>query len=129
MAKEAKAETVFVTPFGLLQFNIIPFGLQGAPSTFQRLMDRVIQGLQDYTATYLDDLIIFSRCWTDHLKHLSTVLQWLGEAGLTVKPTKCHAVRDGRSLRCLFGPHCWKWECQTRSWENRSSKAVLHSTD
>ena len=89
MAEEAKAKTAFVTPFGLFQFNVMPFGLQGAPATFQRLMDRVIQGLQDYRATYLDDLIIFSTCWTDHLKHLSTVLQQFGEAGLTVKPTKC----------------------------------------
>ena len=69
MAEEAKAKTAFVTPFGLFQFNVMPFGLQGAPVTFQRLMDRVIQGLQDYTAAYLDDLIIFSTCWTDHLKH------------------------------------------------------------
>ena len=49
MAEEAEAKTSFVTPFGLFQFNVMPFGLQGAPATFQRLMDRVIQGLQDYT--------------------------------------------------------------------------------
>ena len=72
MEKETKAETHHLT--SVLQFNIIPFGLQGAPATFQRLMDHVIQGLQDYTAAYLDDLVNFSRCWTDHLKHLSTVL-------------------------------------------------------
>ena len=89
MAEEAKAKTAFVTPFGLFQFNVMPFGLQGAPATFQRLRDRVIQGLQNYTAAYLDDLIIFSTCWTDHLKHLAAVLQRLKEAGLTVKPTKC----------------------------------------
>ena len=62
MAEEAKAKTAFVTPFGLFQFNVMPFGLQGAPATFQRLMDRVIQGMQDYAAAYLDDLIIFSQC-------------------------------------------------------------------
>ena len=56
MAEEAKAKTAFVTPFGLFQFNIMPFGLQGAPATFQRLMDHVIQGLQDYAVAYLDDL-------------------------------------------------------------------------
>ena len=89
MTEEAKAKTAFVTPFGLFQFNVMPFGLQGAPATFQRLMGRVIQGLQDYAAAYLDDLIIFSTCWTDHLKHLATVLQRLEEAGLTVKPMKC----------------------------------------
>ena len=45
MAKEAKAKTAFVTPFGFFQFNVIPFGLRGAPATFQRLIDHVIQGL------------------------------------------------------------------------------------
>ena len=59
MAEEAKAKTAFVTPFGLFQFNVMPLGLQGAPATFQRLMDRVIQGMQDYAAAYLDDLITF----------------------------------------------------------------------
>ena len=52
-------------------------------------MDCVIQGMQDYAAAYLDDLIIFSQCWTDHLEHLSAVLQRLSEAGLTVKARKC----------------------------------------
>ena len=45
VSKECQPKTAFVTPFGLYQFTMIPFGLQGAPATFQRLMDRVIQGL------------------------------------------------------------------------------------
>ena len=40
----------------------MPFGLQGAPATFQRLMDRVVHGLV-FTAAYLDDLIVFSETW------------------------------------------------------------------
>ena len=55
--------------YWLLQFNVIPFGLKGAPATFQRLMDRVVRGL-DYTGAYLGDLVIFSDSWEEHLTHL-----------------------------------------------------------
>ena len=111
-AEEAKAKTAFITPFGLFQFNVMPFGLQGAPVTFQRLMDRVIQGLQDYAAAYLDDLIIFSTCWTDHLKHLATVLQRLGEAGLTVKPTICQLGMK----ECVYLGHIPQTKKQVRAF-------------
>ena len=60
VAKERATRTAFVTPFGLYHFNVMPFGLQGAPATFQRLMDGVIRGLEGRCAAYLDDLIIFS---------------------------------------------------------------------
>ena len=66
----------------------MPFGLKGAPATFQRLMDRVIHGL-NFAAAYLDDLIIFSESWEDHLTHIQMVLERLRQAGLTVKARKC----------------------------------------
>ena len=47
MAAESKKKTAFVTPFGQFEFNVMPFGLQGAPSTFQRMMDNVLQGLEE----------------------------------------------------------------------------------
>ena len=88
VAKEDRPKTAFVTPYGLFQFNVMPFGLQGAPATFQRLMDRVIQGL-DFAAAYLDDLIIFSSTWEEHLQHIQSVLEKLKEAGLTAKAKIC----------------------------------------
>lgn len=88
VAAEDRPKTAFVTPFGLFQFKVMPFGLQGAPATFQRLMDRVIAGLSDFTATYLDDVIIFSETWEKHLEHVRTTLQRLRKAGLTVKAKK-----------------------------------------
>ena len=81
-------KTAFVTPFGLFEFRRMLFGLQGAPVTFQPMMDRLLDGLGDFAKDYIDDLIIFSTSWEDHLKHLRTVLQHLQVAGLTAKPTK-----------------------------------------
>ena len=89
LEKAVRHKTAFSTPFGLYQFNVMPFGLQGAPATFQRLMDRVLQGLQDFTAAYLDDVIIFSEHWSDHQVHIHKVFERLRAAGLTVKIKKC----------------------------------------
>ena len=84
-----RPKTAFITPFGLYQFKTMPFGLQGAPATFQRMMDRLIQGLEGFTAAYLDDLVIYSSTWEEHLQHLRQVFKRLQEAGLTAKPKKC----------------------------------------
>ena len=103
---EASPKTAFSTPFGLYQFNVMPFGLRGAPATFQRLMDEVTAGLE-FTAAYLDDLIIYSTTWEEHVDHLRQIFTQLHEAILTVKPKKCqlgtnqctylgHIVGNGR---------------------------------
>ena len=51
---------------------MMPFGLQGSPATFQRIMDQVSQGAHDFTAAYLDDLVIYNTIWEDYLHHLQT---------------------------------------------------------
>ena len=66
----------------------MPFGLSGAQATFQRLMDRLLQGCEDFAVAYMDDFAIFSNEWKDHLKHLQEVLTRLEHAGLTVKLSK-----------------------------------------
>lgn len=59
--------TAFRTPFGHYQFKMMPFGLQGAPSAFQRLMNLVLKGDDGFAAAYLDDIIIYSQTWEEHL--------------------------------------------------------------
>ena len=86
---EARHKMAFATPFGLFQFNIIPFGPQGAPATFQRLMDKVMCGLSKFSSAYLDDLIIFSVSWEEHLAGIRKVFARLQEVELTAKPSKC----------------------------------------
>ena len=88
---ESQAKTAFTTQFGLYRFWRMPFGLQGVPATFQRMVDKLLDGLQYCTCAnaYLDDLVIHSETWEDHLHHLSLVCDQTWEAGLTAKPNKC----------------------------------------
>ena len=90
VAPASRALTAFTTPF---DFTVMPFGLHGAPATFQRMMhhcmDVLLNGIEEYAAAYLDHLVVFSSSWSEHLQHLRSVLQRLQEAELTVKPSKC----------------------------------------
>jgi hypothetical protein len=66
---------------------------------FQRLMQQVLAGLNplegpDFVAVYLDDVLVFSETLCDRLVHLCKVLQCIAQAGLKLKPMKCHFVRQ-----------------------------------
>ena len=64
------------------------------PATFERLMERVLSGLQWQTClVYLDDIIIFSRGVPEHLRRLEDVLRRLEAAGLKLKPAKCQLMK------------------------------------
>ncbi|KZS05237.1 Uncharacterized protein APZ42_031640 [Daphnia magna] len=85
MAKEHQEKTAFVTPDGLFEFSRLPFGLCGAPPTFQRLMDRVLDGLKwTECLVYMDDILVFGGSLTEHNERLHRVLQAIGNAGLTL---------------------------------------------
>src|SRR4051812_26255112 len=77
MKSEDVEKTAFVTPFGLYEFLVMPFGLSYAPATFQRLMNRVLQEfLDDFVAVYLDDVIIFTKgIFEQHMNHLQQVFE------------------------------------------------------
>ena len=66
----------------------MPFGLSGAPASFQRLMDRICRDLP-FATTYLDDLLIHSRTLQDHREHLHILFERLSRAGLTLRGDKC----------------------------------------
>lgn len=89
LTKRSRELTAFRTPLGLFQFTVMPFGLHGAPATFQRLMDQVLCDTSDFSAAYLDDIIVYSDNWEVHMKHLKFVLDCLQSAGLTINPAKC----------------------------------------
>ena len=75
VSKEGREKTAFVSLKGLYQFITMPFGLSGAPAMFQRMMDSVLRGTEAFAGVYLDDIVIYSKTWQDHLTHLRTVFQ------------------------------------------------------
>lgn len=85
-----KAKTAFCTPFGLFEWNRMPFGLCNAPSTFQRLMQRLFGDQQCQSLLlYLDDIIVYSSTVSQHLERLGLVLSRLQGEGLKAKLSKC----------------------------------------
>ena len=88
-------KTAFVTKSGLYEFIRMPFGLCNAPSTFQRAMDVLLAGLNWKTALiYIDDILVYSRTFNDHLADLEAVLIRLSDAKFTVKLSKCFFGRE-----------------------------------
>ena len=86
-----KEKTAFRTSSGqLYEFNQVPFGLCNAPATFSRLMDRILSGLHWETSLfYLDDIIVFSSTWEEHLARLRQVFERLRHAKLKLGAEKC----------------------------------------
>ena len=80
-------KTAIITPFGLIKFVRMPFGLQNAGSTFQRLMDSVLAGLP-FIFVYLDNVLVASSDHASHQQHLRGVLCRLRENGLTINQQK-----------------------------------------
>ena len=89
MAESAICKTAFVTPQGKFEFTKLPFGLKNAPAGFQRLMDNVLGGDTNSSA-YIDDVVIHSPTWEQHLEDLDRTFKKLQDAGLTIKKRKCH---------------------------------------
>jgi len=90
MEPQDKSKTAFVTAGGLFEFNVMPFGLTNAPATSQRLMDAVFAGLKwRNLLVYLDDIIIFSNSFDQHVKDLQEAFERLRSSQLKLKPSKC----------------------------------------
>ncbi|KAM4064003.1 reverse transcriptase (RNA-dependent DNA polymerase) [Hirsutella rhossiliensis] len=90
MAPGHECKTAFRTRFGLYEWLVCPFGLSGAPATFQRYMNSVLrEWLDDFVTAYLDDVLIYSSgSKADHEAKVRQVLQALADAGLHLDPAK-----------------------------------------
>ncbi|KAE8251625.1 hypothetical protein A4X06_0g2598 [Tilletia controversa] len=91
--------TGFVTFRGLRRYKRMPFGLKSAPAWFQRAMDKTLGAARwEYAIAYLDDVVIFSDTFEDHIRHVDSILASLERAGLTVSPSKCYFGYDSVAL-------------------------------
>ncbi len=93
MRPEDRDKTAFCCPIGKFRYIRMPFGLSNAPAVFQRLMDCVLCGCQEFCRVYIDDILVVSRDWESHLGHLRLLFEALKSAGLTCRLSKCEFGR------------------------------------
>ena len=60
-------KTAFCAPAGKFEYVFMPFGVQNSPATFQHLMDQVLVNMMDFTRAYIDDVVVYSESWEEHL--------------------------------------------------------------
>ena len=90
VAPEDRDKTKFTMHMGTSRHLRMPFGLKGAPATFQRAFNIILSGVRwQICLVYLDDFIVLSRSHGEHAKHLDTVLSLLRSAGISLKLKKC----------------------------------------
>ena len=95
LADEDKDKTTFTTHMGTFRCLRMPFGLRNAPSSFQRALDIILSGVRwRFCLVYIDDIIVFSKNYEEHLDHLDQILTLLEDAGVKLKLKKCFFLKD-----------------------------------
>jgi len=89
MREEDIDKTAFVCHKGYFEFLRMPFGLKNAPAAFQKLTSQILETCAEFATPYIDDIVIFSTAWHEHIQHVRDVLLRLRKAGLTASPKKC----------------------------------------
>src|SRR4051812_24724630 len=90
MEESDRKKTAFICQYGLYEFKRMPFRLKNASGTFQHLMNFVLQEyFYKFVAVYLDDIIIYSKTYVEHLQHLQIVFEVIRKANLMIKLKKC----------------------------------------
>lgn len=91
IAPEHRHKTSFATPFNCWQFCRLPFGLSGGPSSYARLVIQVLRNIPpEQAVAYVDDILIHSSTFEQHMSNLDTVFKAYTKAGLKLNPKKCH---------------------------------------
>ena len=93
LSTKARPKSAFVTPTDKYEFTRCPFGLTQAPAYFQRLINKVLAGL-DFAFGYLDDILIHSSDVPTHLVHMRQLFQRLREADLKLNREKCNFFKS-----------------------------------
>jgi hypothetical protein len=90
MREEDIAKTTFRCHYGHYEFLVMPFGLTNAPATFQSCKNHVFnKQLRKHLLVFFDDLLIYSKTWEEHLRHVDQILSIMEEQSLYSKESKC----------------------------------------
>lgn len=90
MQESEEYKTAFKTHQGHYQFRVMPFGLTNAPATFQCAMNSILAPfLRKFTMVFLDDILVYSASWAEHLQHLRLVFSVLRKHQFFLKRSKC----------------------------------------
>jgi len=82
-------KTAFTCHRGKYKFVRMPFGVKNAPAALQELMQGILGPYKQFTTAYMDDIVVLSNSWEQHVQHIDKVLTALKQAGLTANPWKC----------------------------------------
>ncbi len=91
LSQRARELCTMITQLGTFQFHVIPFGLKNAPAYFQKMMNEILEGsIGSHVFVYIDDIVIFSNTFEDHMQDLRKVLEKLKANNLKANINKCH---------------------------------------
>ena len=88
MEEESKKYAIFVTHNGLYKLKVMPFGLINSAATFSRIMRILLHGLEN-VHNYIENILIHTQTWEEHIAALNEVFRRLRKANLTARPSKC----------------------------------------
>ncbi|CAF4343755.1 unnamed protein product [Didymodactylos carnosus] len=92
--KKDRHKTAFSAFGKLYQWNVLPQGLKNAPPSFQRIMSKILEQCIGYSLVYLDDIIIYSKSFSEHCQHLQNVLNLLQQNNLQLNTIKCEIAKQ-----------------------------------
>ena len=122
LTQRAREISAFVTQSGLYQYKVMPFGMKNAPATFQRMVNKLVRDI-DGCVGYIDDVVIFSDNWSDHIRQIEHFFQIMREAKLTINLMKSEFGKGTEILR----PHCRPRASKTLRCKNSNHRKIPFS--